>query len=723
MKLRYLFCWLLITTGILETSTAQTWIKGTIKDSKGEVIIGANIYLEDTYDGTSSDLSGHFAFQATENGPQILKATYLGFADFTKPLEVQGDTLLFEIIMKVNALELQDVVITAGAFDAGGGRKQEVMKPLDILTTAGATGDIAGALNTLPGTQAVGESGRLFVRGGEGYETKTFVDGMQVMNFYTASAPNTPGRSRFMPYMFSGVSFSTGGYSAEYGQALSSALVMNSKFLATQNRIDVSLMSVGGDIGITRSWENSSLAAKAQYTNLDPYMGFISQEIDWIDAPTSGEASVSYRSKLSNSGVVKLFGNFNRSGLRLNRFDLDDPNTAINTALDNQYLYLNGVVQDELGQGWNLKAGLSYTGSGDDIGLNAIQVREREWGTHAKVVVGKSLTNNMSFKAGLDYFDRRFEQSFDQADAGGIQRAGFHEQIAAAFAESDIYLSPSLLARVGVRAEYTGLNQQLDVSPRLSLAWKTATNSQVALAYGQFQQAAQRQWLSIVPDLANEEAEHYILNYQYSRANQTFRAELFHKEYRALTKFVDPRSPIGFSNAGKGFARGLDLFWRDGKTFKNTDYWISYSYTDTERDYLNFPEMVSPSFASKHNFSVVVKHFVSAIKSQLGATYRMASGRPFHDPHQSGFMSERTPAYHDLSANISYLCKQNIIIHMSATNLLGLDQVFGYEFATQADANGQFRSRAIRPPAKRFLFLGIFITLSKEKVLNQLPTL
>lgn len=723
MKVQYIFFWLLITIGSIHVNFAQTWIGGTITDGKGEAIIGANVYLVDTYDGTSSNLEGSFAFTTTETGTQTLKATYLGFADFTQSIEVKGDSLFFQIKMKVNALELQDVVITAGAFDAGGANKQEVMKPLDILTTAGATGDIAGALNTLPGTQAVGESGRLFVRGGEGYETKTFVDGMQVMNFYTVSAPNTPGRSRFMPYMFSGVSFSTGGYSAEYGQALSSALVMNSKFLATQNRMDVSLMSVGGDIGITRSWENSSLAAKAQYTNLDPYMGLISQEMDWIDAPTSGEASVSYRTKLNNSGVLKLFGNFNKSGLRLNRYELDQPNTPINTVLDNQYLYLNGVLQDEMGNGWNIKMGFSFTDAGDDIGLNAIRVHEREWGIHSKMVLSKSLTNNMSFKAGLDYFDRRFQQTFDQPDAGGIQQAGFHEQIGALFAESDIYLTTSLLARVGVRAEYTGLNEQFDVSPRLSLAWKTAANSQVSLAYGQFQQAPQRQWLSMASDLANEEADHYILNYQYSHSNQTFRAELFHKAYQELTKFIDPRSPMGFSNSGVGYARGLDLFWRDGKSFRNTDYWISYSYTDTERDYLDFPQAVSPGFASKHNFSVVVKHFVNAIKSQLGATYRMASGRPYHDPNQAGFMSERTPAYHDLSANISYLFKQNIIIHMSATNLLGLDQIFGYEFATEADANGQFRSRAIRPPAKRFLFIGVFVTLSKEKVLNQLPTL
>ena len=551
MNLQRIFFWLLFMTSFFGASFGQSWIKGTIKDVKGEAIIGANIYLEDTYDGTSSDVEGNFLFSTEETGEQILKATYLGFADFSRAVSINGDTLTFQIKMKVNAMELQDVVITAGAFDAGGANKQEVMKPLDILTTAGATGDIAGALNTLPGTQAVGESGRLFVRGGEGYETKTFVDGMQVMNFYSVSAPNTPGRSRFMPYMFSGVSFSTGGYSAEYGQALSSALVMNSKFLATQNRMDVSLMSVGGDIGITRSWENSSLAAKAQYTNLDPYMNVISQEIDWIDAPTSGEASVSYRSKLSNTGVLKLFGNFNRSGLALNRFELHDPATNIKTKLDNQYIYLNGVLQDEIGGGWNLKAGLSYTDTQDDIGLNAAKIKEDEWGIHSKVVLGKTLSNNVSIRTGLDYFNRRFTQGYHHPDVEADWSIGFREEIGALFAESDIYLSTALLARVGVRAEYTSLNKQLDVAPRLSLAWKTAQHSQISMAYGRFQQAAQRQWLALSPGLENERADHYILNYQINKSRKTFRIELFHKEYQDLVKFSDPRSPLGFNNNGQ----------------------------------------------------------------------------------------------------------------------------------------------------------------------------
>jgi hypothetical protein len=182
-------------------------------------------------------------------------------------------------------------------------------------------------------------------------------------------------------------------------------------------------------------------------------------------------------------------------------------------------------------------------------------------------------------------------------------------------------------------------------------------------------------------------------------------------------------NPYLLNNDGSGYARGVELFWRDNKSFRNVDYWFSYSFLDTERDYLNFPVAAVPSFASRHNYSIVYKHFVSALKSQLGVTYSYSSGRPYYNPNAEEFNSDRTPSYQDLSANISYLPKNWLIIHLSCTNLLGTDNIFGYEYATTPGSDGAYASRAIKQPAARFLFLGVFITLSKNKSVNQLPNL
>jgi len=212
----------------------------------------------------------------------------------------------------------------------------------------------------------------------------------------------------------------------------------------------------------------------------------------------------------------------------------------------------------------------------------------------------------------------------------------------------------------------------------------------------------------------------HIINYQYVKGNRTFRFETYYKSYSDLVKYDDP---IKLTNEGTGAATGLELFWRDNESINRLDYWISYSYLDTKRNYLDFPYEATPTFASKHNVSLVAKYFVQKIKSQLGATYSFTSGRPYNDPNTSTFNQLRTPYYADLSFSWSYLPTTSVIVYFSCTNVLGRDNIFGYEYSRVPSADGSFNSRPIRQPAPRFLFLGIFITLSKDKSVNQLPSL
>jgi hypothetical protein len=185
----------------------------------------------------------------------------------------------------------------------------------------------------------------------------------------------------------------------------------------------------------------------------------------------------------------------------------------------------------------------------------------------------------------------------------------------------------------------------------------------------------------------------------------------------------DNANPVDLTNDGNGYAKGIELFWRDNESIENVDYWLSYSFLDTKRNYLNFPKEAMPFFASKHNFSAVYKHFIPDLQSQLGFTYSYASGRPYYNPNNASFNSDRTPHYEDVSFNWSYLPKPYLIVYFSCTNLLGRDNIFGYEYSNQLNEQDVYNGRAIRQPAKRFLFIGIFITLSKNKTVNQLPTL
>jgi outer membrane cobalamin receptor len=700
---------------------SQTLISGTVSNTAGERLPQANIILTGTYDGSSSDSDGKFQFTTTESGIQIITVKYIGYKKFQKEVTLTGEPVVLSIQLDEEFNQLEAVTISAGAFTAGDASRRTIFRAVDIATTAGATADIAGALNTLPGTQKVGESGRLFVRGGDSNEARTFIDGMLVLDAYGPTAPNTPSRGRFLPFMFKGTSFSTGGYSAEYGQALSSALVLDSKDEEKTTRTDIGILSVGGDVAHSQAWENGSAAAKIEYTDIRPYFGLINQRVDWKDAPVSLEGSGAFRQKIGKDGMAKIYGNFSRSTLSLYNHSIDDYDIKDLYDLTNNYRYVNLSYKDPINTNWLLRGGVSYTSLKNDVKLGPDNSFEKEAGVHAKIAAEGSLTDHIELKTGVEFIDRKYDEHYSPEGAALIQ-LDFRERVTAAFAEIDLYAGKNFVTRIGARGEHNNLIGQLSIDPRISLAYKTGGNGQMSFAYGTFRQSPKNKYVRINTSLDPEKASHYILNYQIIENNKTFRVEAYYKKYDQLVKFIQG-DQYNLNNGGSGYARGIELFWRDNKSLKNVDYWVSYSYLDTQRDYLNFPNKAIPSFASSHNLSLVYKHFVRALNSQLGTTYSYTTGRPYNDPNEERFNNGRTPSYQDLSFNWSYLPKPYLIIYFSCTNILGRDNVFGYEYSDEKNSDGLYNERAVRQPASRFLFVGIFITLSKDKSVNQLPSL
>ena len=197
---------------------------------------------------------------------------------------------------------------------------------------------------------------------------------------------------------------------------------------------------------------------------------------------------------------------------------------------------------------------------------------------------------------------------------------------------------------------------------------------------------------------------------------RTFRAEVYYKTYDRLVKYRTPYSPAAddYNNNGRGNAGGVDLFWRDRETLEGVDYWISYSYLHTRRDYRDYPASVMPSYASAHNLSLVYKQFIHPLSTYLGATYAFASGRPYDDRNTPEFMGGRTPAYHDISLNITYLTRifrKECIVHLNITNLLNAEHVFGYLYSGTRREDGLYDSKAVVPTTGRQAILVFMMML------------
>ena len=717
MKISVLAFLLLIFPSVL---LSQNIVSGTVLDNKGVPVFGANVYLEGTYDGSTSDESGKFSFETSETGTQTLTISYVSFEP-TKIIDDVSKMKDLKITLREDVNSLETVTISAGSFSAGDNSKISVLKPLDIVTTASALGDFVGALQTLPGTTTVAEDGRLFVRGGDAGETQIFIDGIRVFTPYSPTANNVPTRGRYSPFLFDGITFSTGGYSAEYGQALSSVLLLNTIDEPTQEKTDIALMSVGGGLGHTEKWEKSSLSVNASYINLAPYIAILPDRNDWQKPFETASGEAVFRQKIGD-GLLKVYGAFDTSDFELTQEDINQPE-GTRFKLNNQNFYTNASYSEMLNKGWTIFGGGSYTYGKTKVGIDEANIKDTENSAHLKLKLKKRFSNRFKLNFGVEQFVTDFNEDYDEPNFAA--QLGYNNNISAAFTEADIIFSRKLALKLGFRGEYSELFKEFTVSPRVSFAYKTGKSSQLSLAYGDFFQQPDSEVLKFTNNLEAQHTQHYIMNYQYSANNRIFRAEVYRKQYTNLVTYNDEFPDINttFKNNGDGFAQGLDLFWRDNETLKNIDYWVSYSYLDTQRKYKNYPFEATPSFANTHNLSVVGKYWINDWKSQIGFSYQYGSGRTYTDLNKPGFLQNKTRGYNSVSLNWAYLLSQQKILYVSVNNVFAFKNVNGYQYANAPDINGNFARRELLPAADQFFFVGFFWTISDDGKDNQLDNL
>lgn len=718
MKNSIILFWLILSASI--TASSQTKISGHIIDKKGQVLIGANVYIDGTYDGTSSNTDGFYVFTTTETGNKVLKVDYIGYDSYVLEVNLSAATLTCNAELKESFNQLKAVTISVGTFEASDRKKSIAITSLDMVTTPSATGDIYGALQTLPGSTTVGESGKLYVKGGDSRESKTFIDGTLVYVPYSSAAPNTSVRSRFNPFMFSGTMFNTGGYSAEYGQALSGILALKTREMPIEDQLNISLYTVGVGFSGTKTFEKSSVTATLNYNNLKPYMKLVPQNKPWNKEPSSLNGEFSYRLKTKKSGLFKFYANKSHSNLSLSQPNIDVSDNQNKYDLINENTFVNGSWIGEFDNKWILSTGLSYTHNVDYVTLDSAKYNEYLNGGHAKAIISKKVTEKIKMKFGVELYSKEFKNEFVSASDSIHQ--GFINNTVTAFIEADLYASNKFVSRIGGRIEYSDYLNKRNIAPRILGAYKFSKNSQLSLSYGWFFQDPRNNHLLYSKALNYERADHYTLNFQYEKNSRILRSELYYKEYKNLVKFSDMEFylPEGYNNKGKGYATGFDLFWRDNKTIKRGEYWISYSFIDTKRNSLDYPELAIPTYASKHNLTLVYKHWIGSLRSMVGASYKFGSPRVYNNPNSVVFNGEETIPYQTLDINWSFLYRQNIIFYASVSNVPGFKQQFGYNYSSNQNENGVYEKTPVIPGAKRFFLMACFITLSKKGDVNQM---
>lgn len=230
---------------------AQTTVRfyGRVSDENNHGIEAVDITVDDLPFGTSSDSSGRYSFEFETTLPKLtLRFEQLGYGSATSVQKVRQGSHRVNVTLRDSSTMLSGVSVTEIA------RQTESVNklPVDRLKeTPNVSGGIEGLITSQAGVSTNNElSSQYSVRGGNYDENCVYVNHIEVYRPMLVRSGEQEGLSFVNPDLVDNLSFSTGGYSVEYGDKMSSVLdIQYKKPEAFEGSASVSLLGGSAYVG------------------------------------------------------------------------------------------------------------------------------------------------------------------------------------------------------------------------------------------------------------------------------------------------------------------------------------------------------------------------------------------------------------------------------------------------------------------------------------------
>jgi len=691
----------------------ESVIAGIVQDENGSPLAMVNVQLVGTYDGDVTDPNGRFIFKTKRFGKNILRASLIGYE--SKDLELvlpKKDSLLLKLAMYESSVKLDDVVIAGSAFTTGDEPKTLTLHSLDVYTTPGASADIFRAIQTFPGVAAIDEGSGLFVRGGDVGETKILLDQATVVHPYKFESPTGGFYGTIPPFLVGGTYFSSGGFSARYGNALSGILAMESmnmpSKLTSLAGIGLATGSLAASIPIVRGTFGIRISGNKSFTGAMFQLNGIR---DIFTVPPDGfDGNLSAIWKYSPTAQIKFFNfiNTDRIGVRV-----DEPSFA-GVYQSEETNRFHNLQWSEAMERWLLKGSISYNQFTTEQELGSLHLKPSDMTYKARFDAEVNLDDDhrLSFGTESEKMINRYEGTVPQnpsvLDPHGKVYT-LDEQYSAVrvgvYSEIELRVLRRMTASAGIRSDYYDLSKEGIVDPRVSIRYDMTKELHAQASWGIYHQFAQPYLYNSVngnPGLSAQSARHITAGTEYATDLFMCRIEVYSKTYSDL---VLKSSSSNYINLGDGVARGLDFFLKYGRFLRTpVSGWISYSYLHSRR--LQARDLVKnivyeeapSSFDITHNLTIVGKVQVISYLS-LGLTFHYATGKPvtpivgaiqeigaeYYEPIQGPLNSERLPNFVRMDMSLAYFLpfgdSNSATFYVAVSNILNQANPVRYEYS------------------------------------------
>ncbi|MBL6448830.1 carboxypeptidase-like regulatory domain-containing protein [Fulvivirga sp. 29W222] len=650
MKFKLIFSlFVLLTPGLL----AQTGeVNGIVKDGEGKPLMGVNIQKEGSSSGVFTDKSGGFKIGIEANEPAILLFTHVGYTPEKRTVTVkEGEVLQLHVIL-VETTEVLTGVQIEGERDNRDEVSITKIKPKSLESLPTAFGDFNKILSTLPGVVSNNElSSTYSVRGGSFDENLIYVNDIPVYRPFLISNGQQEGLSFVNSNLVESVEFSAGGWQPKYGDKLSSALNVDYKKPSAFGA-SLTLGLLGGMAhaeGASKS-KKFTYVAGVRHKSAQYLLNTLETQGEYLPKFTDLQAYVSYKLDDKTSiGVLTSyarnryfvqpqsreteFGTFDRSfrlfvgfagreileydtyqgGLKLTRKLSDRFKSELIAsgvyALEREYTDVEGAyrlcdVDKNLGSDtFNECVYVRGIGSNYDYGRNNLEANIIN--LENRNVYSVDSKNTVEFGLGYSYQnidDQLNEYTFRDSvdfviDIESLQADNeTSSQQYTGFVQHTSDLTKRVTTTYGVRLNYWTLNNQLLVSPRGQVSYRTDWVRDVVFkaAVGVYQQPAFYRELRgpdgvLNKDLKAQKSIHFIggmdYNFKWWGRDFKFISELYYKRLRDVVAYDIDNVKVRYyaNNNAKAYATGLDLRV-SGEFIEGTESWFSLGLLNARED-------------------------------------------------------------------------------------------------------------------------------------------